>query len=129
MIAHPNDHEWSINDLVSHLTFWQQTMVTNLQRRERGETMAHIDGQLDDINAQVFAANQFRPPALVLSEFRQAHEQLIARLQTITNEELNDKTLSFRDQNPLYDYILGESAEHYDEHLSELRAAREKVKR
>src|SRR3954468_10367243 len=88
MLFRQRDEDWSINDVVAHLTFWQQTMVTNVERVARGESMIMMDGQIDAINAQVYAANRFRPPALVLSEFRRAHQQLMESLQALTDEDL-----------------------------------------
>jgi hypothetical protein len=127
MLHRTSDQLWSFADTVAHLTFWQQSMVTNLQRYDRGEPMAHLGGQLDDINAQVFAANASRPPALVLSEFRHAYTQLLECLQALTDDDLNGTTVPFRDEEPLYEYILGESAEHFEEHINDLRAARERA--
>src|SRR5258706_8062836 len=129
MLHRQRDDDWSINDLVAHLTFWQQTMVTNVQRVARGETMIMLDGKVDAINAQVYAANRFRPPALVLSEFRLAHQQLMESLQTLTDEDLGDKAqLSLLEKNSLSEYIFSDSAEHYEQHLADMLKALERAK-
>ncbi len=121
--------QWSIKDIVAHITFWQQSMVQNLKRLQNGEPAEFINGETDDVNEQVHSANILRPPELVMAEFNRSYKALLDVLQAFSEDDLNDADrFSFREGKPLHEYILGETAEHYQDHMSDLKAALERVK-
>jgi hypothetical protein len=119
----------SIKDLVAHITFWEQTMATNLRKIARGEHTHHISGDVDSINEQVFAANLTRPPGLIKAEFQRTHAELLEALNQLTDDDLNDDhRFDFRDDKPLWEYIWGESGEHYGDHNGDLYVMIQRVK-
>src|SRR5260370_32015338 len=129
LIHSPGPNQWSIKDMVAHITFWQQSMVQNLKRMQDGEPAEFINGETDDVNEQVHSANILRPPELVRAEFNRSYKELLDALQTFSEDDLNDADrFAFREGKPLYEYILGETAEHYQDHMADLRAALERVK-
>jgi hypothetical protein len=113
--------EWSVKDLLAHLVFWEGGMVENLKRAVRGEVPQYPSGELDDINAQVFAENRQRPLEAVLAESRQSFEALLAQVQGLPEEDLIDPgRFAWTEGKPLWEYIAGESFEHIREHLQDL---------
>jgi hypothetical protein len=129
LIERPAPDAWSIKDILAHLTFWQQSMVTNLKRLQNGQPGEYLAGELDDVNAQVYSANVFRPPELVLGEYGRSYDDMLVSIQACSDDDLNDPgRFSFRQGKPLYEYILGESTEHYTDHEGDIRTALEHIR-
>ena len=63
--------DWSMKDIVAHLTGWQRRVVANLQAAQRGEPAppphwpAHLEAE-DDINAWIYETNRGRSVREVL---------------------------------------------------------------
>jgi hypothetical protein len=74
--------EWSMKDIVAHLTSWQPRVNANLQAALRCETEpppawpAHLQTD-DEINAWIYQANRGRSLREVLDESRQVFQQLL----------------------------------------------------
>ena len=127
---HLGVHEPDVVDAtgVAHITFWEQTMVTNLRKITRGEHGEYISGDVDMINEQVFAANQQRPPGLIMTEFQRSHKELLELVDQLSNDDLTDPDrFTFRDE-PLWKYIWAESGEHYGDHNGDLYSMIQQVK-
>ena len=75
--------DWSMKDIIAHLTGWNRWLVIHLQAAQRGEPEppspwpAHLEGE-DEINAWIYADNRERPLHEVLDEMQQVHQQLLA---------------------------------------------------
>lgn len=74
-------------------------------------------------NAHIFAHNQDRPLAGVLTEMARSFAEVLALVETIPEAVLTDPKhfLGWLKGMPLWEYILDEtSGEHYTEHLGHL---------
>jgi hypothetical protein len=75
--------EWSMKDVVAHLTGWNRWLVTRLQAAGRGEPEplppwpAHLQTE-DEINAWIYESNRGRSVREVLDETSQVFQQLLA---------------------------------------------------
>jgi hypothetical protein len=83
--------DWSMKDIVVHLTGWNRRLVTRLQAAQRGESEPppHWPGQLqseDEINAWIFAANHERSVGEVLDGSRQLFQQLFAVMEDLPED-------------------------------------------
>ena len=119
MLYHEAPEAWSVRDLIAHLNFWEQTGLENLHRFLHSEPGVLVSGETDAINAQVYAANQLRPPSLVIEEFNRTHANLVAAIEHFSDADLSDRIVF--DREPLWEYIWGESGEHFLEHLDDLK--------
>jgi hypothetical protein len=94
--------EWSIKDIIAHLTFWRTRTVGRFQAALRHEptpaapwpaqveTEEDGDARDDAINAWNYAATRDRPLADVLRDSHDVFEQLYATLDGFTADELAD---------------------------------------
>jgi hypothetical protein len=87
--------EWSIKDIVGHLTGWRRRTVARFQAELRHEALPPPPWpqQLqedDDINAWIYAANRDRPLADVLSDSRDVFQQLVETLDDFPEADLID---------------------------------------
>jgi hypothetical protein len=85
--------DWSIKDIVAHLTGWRRRTVASFQAALRHESSftppwpSNLE-EADDINAWIYAANRDRPLANVLEESRAVFAQLVATLSAFGEAEL-----------------------------------------
>ena len=74
--------DWSMKDIVAHLTGWQPRVNAHLQAAQRGEPEppppwpAHLQTD-DEINAWIYESNRERSLQEVLDESRQVFQQLL----------------------------------------------------
>ena len=113
--------EWSIKDLVAHITWHEREMVGVLKAR------ALVGSDLWDLpqhkrNAIIFEENHHRPLREVFAESQDVHQELVEELLKLSDEDLNDPG-RFADM-PAdwipWDLIAGNTYIHYQDHLKDL---------
>ena len=89
---------WSIKDIVAHITGWRRRTVLRF-RAVLDPTVdmtpdypAELDedDEVDEINAWIYKANRDRPLADVLNDSREVFQQLVAEVDALSDEQLND---------------------------------------
>jgi hypothetical protein len=124
---------WSIKDIVAHLTGWRRRTVLRF-RAALDPTVdmtpywpAELDED-DEINAWIYKANRDRPLADVLNDSREVFQQLLAAVDALSDEQLNDPQL--------FPWLEGERltgaflfGHFHEEHELDMRAWLDKVKK
>ncbi len=83
--------QWSVKDVIAHLTGWRRRTVARLQAARRGEQEPVLpwpaDMQTDDeINAWLYEANRSRSLRDVLDDSRQVFHQLMAAVDAMRRQ-------------------------------------------
>ena len=109
--------EWSVKDIICHITWFEREMVGLLQARALiGSDLWNLSqGQRNRI---IFEQNQDRSLEDVLAEARLVHQELSLTLQSLSDEDLNDPS---RFDNMPADWSPGKliaenTFEHYQAH-------------
>ncbi len=125
--------DWSIKDIVAHLTEWRRRAVRRLQAALKHESRftPPWPPQLqedDEINAWIYEANRDRPLADVLSDSRAVFQQLVDAIDAFSDDEFQDLQSS--------EWLQGEPlsgksffSHFHEEHEPDMRAWLERVKR
>jgi hypothetical protein len=117
--------DWSVKDLIAHLTFWEQDMLTSLGNSALATT-PDWNADTDAVNARVFEANKDRPLAEIQADFRRSLEQICDLVGGLSDDDLTNieiERLKLGDGTQLWQYIADETYEHYrDDHLADVRA-------
>lgn len=131
-MTQPAVADWSIKDIVAHLTGWRQRTVARFQAALRHEPTpapqwpANLQSD-DEINAWIYAANKDKPLADVLGESRAVFDQLVATLDAFPEAELQDPA-----RFPWLDEGTWDGKElfghFHDEHEADMRAWLAKVR-
>jgi hypothetical protein len=124
------ENEWSIKDILAHISFWHRRLSYLIDCALRGEPFARLrnegedgDAAIDRVNAENEAANKHRPLAKVRAEYAQAYKQALANLARLTDDDLGaDSRLSVFLGGSLLQLIAGDTYEHYQEHLAPIQA-------
>ena len=122
--------EWSVKDIVAHVTAYERWVVARLQSALRGERLRLEIDQLDlnQRNARIFEENRKRPLHDVLAESRQVFQQLLNLVQALSDEDLIDPHRLepffdplWTDGLPVWKCIAVDSYEHYRQHIPSIR--------
>ena len=127
--------EWSIKDIVAHITGWRRRTVKRLQAALRHEPTPPTPwpAQLqtdDEINAWIYDANCDRSLADVLRDSREVFQQLVETLDAFPEAELRDPAR--------FPWIEAEAfpltgavffGHFHDEHEADMRAWLERIRR
>jgi uncharacterized damage-inducible protein DinB len=88
-MAEPVSGEWSIKDIVAHLTWHDREMVGVLTtRRLAGSEWWNLPR--DERNQRIFERHRGQPLEEVLQEHDEVHGALIAQIEQLDDEDLND---------------------------------------
>jgi hypothetical protein len=125
--------EWSVKDIVAHLTGWRRRTVARFQAALRHEPQpatiwpAHLQTD-DEINAWMYAADRDRPLDDVLRDSRDVFEQLVAALAAFPEADLLDPSrFPWLEGEPLSGAAL--FGHFHEEHEPDMRAWLERVRR
>lgn len=135
-IAVPTDAGgWTIKDHLAHLAVWEDGVNALLARENRRERM-QIDeatwatGDDDKINEVIYARVRDMPLDAVQKLFRSVHEELIEKINALSDDELRSP---FRIFNPnstsdrqVMGAVVGSTFAHYYTHIPWMRAIAEK---
>jgi hypothetical protein len=118
---------WSMKDIVAHLTGWNRWLVLRLQAAQRGEANpsppwpAHVQTE-DEINAWIYESNRERSLREVLAEMQEVHQQLLAFIEDLPDDvriEQDWRLVWLGDQR----FPAGEFFDHFhDDHEPEIRS-------
>jgi len=127
--------EWSIKDILAHLTAWHYRLLGWVNAILRNEEPALGDAvetneQLDRLNARFYEENKTRPLSEVLSDLRSSHLQVIESVQAMADEDLTDpQRFAWMDGNPFLNLVAGNTYEHYLEHIGSIQERITQAKR
>jgi len=122
--------EWSVKDVLAHLSRWEAEVVKLLWQARQGiapTTLLNEQVPDDEVNARWHEEDQARPLERILEDFYGVRDQTIRRLEFFTDKDLNDpKRYPWLGGQPLMEWVAGDTFEHDAEHLEQLRLWREK---
>ena len=118
--------DWSILDLLAHLTVWESELVTALMQIDRGNKPARLleaYSDVDGYNARSFAANRGRQPDRIFDDLHGVRRQLEGWLGEFNDSDLNDtKRYTWTSGRALWEIIEENSFGHESKHLPDIEA-------
>lgn len=123
--------EWSVKDILAHLSAWEAELVRLLWQARQGKrpTTIHFskDRDIDKTNLTWYNERKERPLEFVLEDLQAVRKQTIRRLAEFTDKELTDP-LAFKWLRgyPLWEWIASDTFGHVPEHISQIKAWRQK---
>jgi hypothetical protein len=118
--------EWSVKDILAHITAWEVDLLTNLGKARRGQKPGKVkwtEAEIDAQNAKWQADYRDRPLERVLDDFHGAHKQILRLVEGLSDRELATP-MPWGSGQPLYEYFMTYVADHEAEHAPELQAWR-----
>jgi DinB superfamily len=124
-------HGWSGRDLMGHILVWQEAALASAKElavnetsptKERLDAEWDVPGAGDRMNAEYLERFRAMPIADVRARFREVAGELRGYLTVVPEA----RWIKHADHQ---NWFFGETTEHYEEHLPELRAILEAVSR
>jgi hypothetical protein len=118
--------EWSIKDILAHLTFWEGQIVTLLFQTSNGmpkPTTVHFqDKSVDEVNKRWYESGKERALDIIWQDWAGIRKQTIRRVSEFNDKDLNDpQRFPWLNGVPLFQWIMNDTAEHEDEHADQIR--------
>lgn len=123
---------WTIGDHLFHLAAWEQGIAYVLTGRSRTEGMGITAEQwrdlaMDQINDLVHERGRGRSAAEAMATLRMAHEAMLEALAGLDDADLQRGYSTFDPQSkdngrPIIGWIIGDTYDHFEEHLGYIRA-------
>jgi hypothetical protein len=115
---------WSVKDVLAHIAFWERDAANMLHAAVRGETPdLFADDATERNNASVVAQYYQRSLSAVIADWQQAREELIDAIEDLEDADLNDADrFPWSGGRTLADRIIGNSYDHEQEHIEQIRA-------
>jgi uncharacterized protein (TIGR03083 family) len=120
--------DWTVKDLLAHLTAWEVELVTLVGRWQLGQSpnpLPDDDKTVARLNARWRAAYKDRPLDRVLADWRAVRQQTLRQVERLSDADLNAPRKWLKGET-LADTIKSETFEHEAEHLAHLLDWREK---
>ena len=119
----PDAGGWSPKDNLAHLTEWMNVLMGyHIDKRPSHEVLGVSeevtkDWDMEVINPVLFERNKNRQRGEVLDGLKQAYASLIAKLDSISFEELlKPRHANDPEKRPLLIWVIGDTTEHFLEH-------------
>lgn len=116
---------WTAKDHIIHLAVWEDGMTALLNHQARHEAMGldyetFLSDDFDGKNALIQQRHKDMPLEAVLETFSEVHGRMMAKLETMSDEELEKPYQHYAPDSPrtqpVWHWIVGNSFEHYAEH-------------
>ena len=114
--------DWSIKDLLSHVTACDVDVLTNLGKVKRGQKPGRTAWDKAAVQAQNEAWHiEFKDRALerVLADYDGVHQQMLRQVRGLTDAALQAPA-SWLQGRPLFRYFLDDVEAHENEHAEEI---------
>jgi len=119
--------DWSIKDVLAHVTAWHRHLLDRLQAAARNEKPALYgtlvdDEEVDRFNEQFYQENKSRPLDEVMAGFRSTYQQVVEAVQAMKEEDLTDtQRFSWAGGIPFRRFVAADTYEHYLEHIGPIK--------
>ena len=122
------DGDWSIKDILAHITTWEKRMVKWMEQTTQGETPQMLPpgmtwDDLDLWNEQTYVENKDFPLPKVLSDFHASFNQVLEIVEALSEEDLtNPERFEWRKGKPLWQIVSANTHWHYADHREQIAA-------
>ena len=124
--------DWSLKDIIAHITYFETWAADNVMAFRAGapRPQSEYKGlEVDEENARIYERFRARPLAEVLQESQASFQRSIEAVQGLRDEDLYDpKFTRVPDADwTAFDLIEGDTFEHYNDHITSVRAWLDRV--
>lgn len=132
-LERPLGDGWSAKVHLAHIAAWERSLMGLLRKQDRGEAAGlppdvWAGHDTDQMNAFIAERAAPRPLEDVLTESSATHGELMALLESLSQEDLQKPYSDYQPQDPRYNaepvvgWVHGNTFYHYDEHIGWLKA-------
>ena len=116
------ESDWSVKDILAHITDWEQRMVRWIEESMRGEVPERPApgltwNDLDRLNHETYLLNKDRALTDVLAESDSSYQRALTAVEGLAEKDLIDPgRFEWREGDPLWHMVAANTWWHYKEH-------------
>ena len=119
--------DWSLKDIIAHITYFETWAADNVMAFRSGEPQPQSEYkglEMDEENARIYERLRAKPLPQVLQESQVSFQRSIEAVQGLRDEDLYDPEYTrVPDADwTVFDLIEGDTFEHYNDHITPVRA-------
>ncbi len=121
--------EWSVKDILAHLTAWEAEVVTRLAKLQAGKKIQSVvpaGDSIDSLNAKWYQEHKDRDLDRVLTDFRGVREQMIRQVDSLNDQQLA-LPLPWSKADTIENLIAWNSYDHEPEHAEQIQKWRKNL--
>ena len=127
MVKPTKPAEWSVKDILAHVTAWEAYFLGWYNDGLAGKKMDMPDwskpGTVDAINRQIFERNRSRDLNDIMKDFSATYRQILKTVESVPEADMFAQSkFAWTGKDTLADYIFVNTSEHYAEHLAAIEA-------
>ena len=124
--------DWSVKDIIAHITYYETWAADNVMAFRRGDPRPQSEYkglEMDERNARLYERLRAKSLAQVLQQSQVSFERSIEAVQGLRDEDLYDPEFTrVPDADwTVFDLIEGDTFEHYNDHITSVRAWLDRV--
>jgi len=124
--------EWSIKDIVAHITYFETWAADNVLAFRRGEPQPQSEYkglEIDEENARLYERFRAKPLDQVLQDSRTSFQRSLEAVQGLRDADLYDPEFTGipNADFSVFDLVAGDAFEHYNDHSTSVRAWLDRV--
>jgi len=123
--------EWSIKDILAHITAWEQRLLKWVKISIVGKEPEDFPDTMEEVNAMnvaSYAVDKKKPLSLVKKEFAESFPQAVQSVESISEDMLADPEYFKWRKTPFWVMVAANTWWHYKEHQEDIQKAIEKFK-
>jgi len=114
--------DWSVKDIIGHIAAWEQRVLDRVRSDSTGETLEMTGWDMDKMNETYFERSRAASLKDVLSDAADTHSRFMQFVGSLSEQQLFEGGIyGWTQGQPLYNWITGNTYEHYDEHSAPIR--------
>jgi uncharacterized protein (TIGR03083 family) len=121
---------WTVKDHLMHLALWEESTLILVSKESRQAHFAVDDAVwnagFDAINAALQQRYRDLPLDEVLAALESVHQRTLTKLASLSDDDLSRPYRAYQPgsewDEPVIDWIVGNTYEHYEEHLPWMQA-------
>ena len=113
----PISQKWYLKDVIAHITWYEKELLDVLEKKSMAESEFWNMG-IEERNDMIFNNTQNQTLNDLLIESKRTFDDLVRKIQTISDENLNSDTYIKRKEGTriTHDFIGGITFWHYEDH-------------
>ena len=116
---------WSAKDVITHLNFWGQHFLRQLEKSAKGEKVPLAGDYFNEVNDGVLYEHMEQPLDEALAEYEQIHKELLQVYDSFAADDLSDaKKFAWLEGRPMSDRVLGNLVWHPQAHIADFYVKR-----
>jgi hypothetical protein len=114
--------EWSVKDILAHITSWESLSVDCIKQVKNGGTPIVLVGMtqdaIDSLNRNTYLENKLKPLTRVCKEFKKSFLIHVKAVEAYSEEGLMSPAFRWQWGEGLWTVVAANSFWHYEEHYS-----------